>query len=59
MSTIIIIGGTPRARAAIEAMNTAASTNHWTAAQKANAAIILNSFADECEAFTQNPQPPA
>lgn len=59
MSVIIIIGGTPRARAAIEAMNAKASTDHWTQAQKTNAANLLNLFADQVEAFTANPQPPA
>jgi hypothetical protein len=59
MSVIIIIGGSGRARAAIDAMNQTASTNHWTQAQKDNAAAILNAFADEANAFTANPQPPA
>jgi len=59
MSVIIIIGGTGRARAAIEAMNQTASQDSWTQAQKNNAATILNDFADQIENFTKSPQPPA
>lgn len=59
MSTIIIIGGSGRLRAAIEAMNSAASQQNWTQAQKTNAATLLNSAADDVEAFTAAPQPPA
>lgn len=59
MSTIIIIGGSGRLRAAIEAMNQTCSTDHWTTAQKNNAATLLNSLADQTEAFTASPQPPA
>lgn len=59
MSTVIIIAGTGRARAAIENANSTASQNGWTQAQKDNAAAMLNDFADALDNFTKAPQPPA
>ena len=47
MSTVIIIGGTGRLRAAIDAANQDASQYNWTQAEKDSMADLFNSFADQ------------
>lgn len=50
MSVIIIIGGSGRARAAIDNANHDASVHSWTQAEKDEMAALFNSFADSVDA---------
>lgn len=49
MSVVIIIGGSGRARAAIDNSNQDASSKPWTQAQKDTMAQKFNDFADDIE----------
>lgn len=49
MSVVIIIGGSGRAKAAVDSANQDASSKPWTRAQKDTMAQKFNDFADDIE----------